>query len=181
MVEPWQLLATREGFHNRWLHVTLDTARLPDGQVYEYTTIRRAKAGAAVAVFNRQGQLLLEQEYRLPVGQVIWQLPGGLVDPGEDPAAGMRRELYEETGLLAGELRHLGCFWNNPASSDGQCHIFLCRDYQEGSATQHDQAEFIAWGWYDLDWVKARVMDGCIRDRVVLCALTYLWLAGELA
>ena len=35
MVEPWQLLATRDGFRNRWLHVTLDTARLPDGAVYE--------------------------------------------------------------------------------------------------------------------------------------------------
>ncbi len=181
MVEPWQLLATREGFSNRWLHVTLDTARLPDGNVYDYTTIRRHKAGAAVALLNPQGQLLLEQEYRLPVDQVIWQLPGGLVDPGEDPAAGMRRELAEETGLLAGELRHLGVIWNNAAASDGCCHIYLCRDFRATGATRPDQAEFITWGWYDLAWVKARVADGVIRDRVVVCALAYLWLAGEIA
>lgn len=181
MVEPWQLLATRDAFRNRWLHVTLDTVRLPDDGVYEYTTIRRHKAGVAVAVINPQGQLLLEQEYRLPVNQVVYQIPGGLVDTGEDPADSMRRELREETGLLAGELHYLGSFWNNPASSDGYCHLFLCRDYQAGGVTQHDNAEFIAWNWYDLDWAKARVADGAIRDRVVVCALAYLWLAGEIA
>ena len=93
----------------------------------------------------------------------------------------MRRELREETGLLAGELHYLGNFWNNPASSDGACHLFLCRDYRNGAITEHDRAEFITWDWYDLDWVKARVADGGIRDRVVVCALAYLWLAGEIA
>jgi ADP-ribose pyrophosphatase len=181
MVEPWQLLDTRVGFHNRWLHVTLDTVRLPDGGAYEYTTIRRDKAGVAVAVLNQQNQILLEREYRLPVDQVIYQLPGGLTDIGEDPADSMRRELREETGLLAGELRHLGSFWNNPASTDGYCHVFLCREYRNGDITQHDQAEFITWDWYDLQWVKARVLDGGIRERVVVCALAYLWLAGEIA
>lgn len=181
MVEPWQLLETRDGFRNRWLHATLDTLRLPDGGVYEYTTIRREKAGVAVAVLNPRGQLLLEQEYRWPVAQVVYQIPGGLVDTDEDLVDSMRRELREETGLLAGELRYLGSFWNNPASSNGQCHVFLCRDFEDGNATQHDLAEFITWGWYDLAWVKARVQDGSIRDRVVVCALAYLWLAGEIA
>ena len=181
MILPWQLTETRDGFRNRWLHVTLDTVRLPDGQTYEYTTIRRDKAGVAVAVINAQGQILLEQEYRLPVGRVVYQLPGGLADVDEDLADSMRRELREETGLLAGDLRHLGSFWNNPASSNGQCHVFLCRDFQVGAATHHDMAEFVTWEWCDPDWVKARVADGSIRDRVVLCALAYLWLAGEIA
>ena len=181
MILPWQLTETRDGFRNRWLHVTLDTVRLPNGASYEYTTIRRDKPGVAVAVLNPAGQLLLEREYRLPVGEVIYQLPGGLADLGEDLTLGMRRELHEETGILAGELRHLGSFWNNPASSDGQCHFFLCRDFQESAATRHDEAEFIAWEWRELSWVKARVADGLIRDRVVVCALAYLWLAGEIA
>ncbi|MEI2688526.1 MAG: NUDIX hydrolase [Anaerolineae bacterium] len=180
MIEPWQPIETRDGFRNRWLHVTLDTVRLPNDRSYEYTTIRRDKPGVAVAVIDAQDRLLLEREYRLPVDEVIYQLPGGLADVDEDLVDSMRRELREETGILAGHLRHLGCFWNNPASSNGQCHIFLCRDFQAGLPTDHDAAEFLSWEWRDLSWVKTAVADGRIRDRVVLCALAYLWLAGEL-
>lgn len=181
MVEPWQLIETRDGFHNRWLHVTLDMVRLPNAAHYEYTTIRRDKPGVAVAVIDGQGRLLLEREYRLPVDEVVYQLPGGLADVDEDLAVGMRRELREETGILAGPLRHLGCFWNNPASSNGQCHLFLCREFQTGLPPDHDAAEFLSWEWRELSWVKTAVADGRIRDRVVLCALAYLWLAGEIA
>ena len=181
MVEPWPIIASQEAFHNRWLHVTIDTVQLPTGHVYDYTTIHRDKAGVAAVVFNARGQLLLEQEYRLPVGEVIYQLPGGLADPHEDPAECIRRELREETGLYAGHMRYLGSFWNNPASSNGRSILYVCRDIQAAGATQHDTAEFMTWDWYDLDWVKARVLDGTIRERVVICALAYLWLAGEIA
>ncbi len=179
MVEPWQLIASRDGFRNRWLHVTLDTVRLPDGQAYEYTTVRRESAGVAVVVLNGHGQMLLEQEYRLPVGQVVYQVPGGLAAPGEDPAECIRRELTEETGFVAGDLRYLGSFWNNPALSDGLSVLYLARDVWPGGVARQDTAELLTWDWYDLDWVKARVLDGTIKDRVVICALSYLWLAGE--
>jgi ADP-ribose pyrophosphatase len=178
-VDPWQLLASRTGFRNRWLHLTLDTVRLPNGQTYEYTSIHRREAGVAVAVLDGRNWLLLEREYRHPVGQVIYQLPGGLAGSSEDLAASIRRELQEETGLVAGELRHLGSVWNNPASSDGECHVFLCRDAEPGGTVQRDGAEFIAWDWYPLDWVRDRVRDGTIRDRVVICALAYLCLEDD--
>lgn len=180
MVEPWQIIASQHVFHNRWLQVTVDTVQLPTGQIYDYTTIRRDKAGVAAVVLNDQGQMLLEQEYRLPVGEVIYQLPGGLADPAEDPADCIRRELMEETGIVAEQMHYLGSFWNNPASSNSLSIIYLCRNINGGGATNHDLAEFIIWDWYDLAWVKACVADGTIRDRVVICALAYLWLAGEI-
>ena len=79
---------------------------------------------------------------------------------------------------MPGRLQFLGSFWNNPATSDGLARLFLCREVQENGRPSHDVAEFIDWDWYDLDWVKARVLDGTIRDRVVLCGLAFLWLRG---
>ena len=78
MVHPWELLSSNDAFHNRWLHVTLDEVLLPDGQSYEYTTIRRDSVGVAAVVINERNQILLEQEYRHPIGEVTYQLPGGL-------------------------------------------------------------------------------------------------------
>ena len=181
MIHPWELLSSNEAFHNRWLHVTLDAVRLPDGQSYEYTTIRRDNVGVAAVVLNERNQLLLEQEYRHPIGEVTYQLPGGLNAVGEDPAECIRRELREETGVLARELHYLGRFWNNPATSNGECLVYLCRDFRQVGAAEHDVAEFLAWDWYDLDWVKERIKDGVIRDRVVVCGLAYLWLNGMTA
>lgn len=179
MLEPWQVVAIRPAFQNRWLNVVVETVRLPNEQTYEYTTIRRGKVAAGVVVLNEHNQLLLEQEYRHPVGQVIYQLPGGLADPGEAAETCVRRELLEETGLMAGELTYLGSFWNNPAISDGMCILYLCRDARPHGVATHDVAEFIAWDWHDLAWVKARIMDGTIKDRVVICAMAYLWMAEE--
>lgn len=179
MVQAWQVIETQPVFHNRWLNVMVDRVKLPNEQIYEYTTIRREKIAVGVVVLNERNQLLLEQEYRHPVGQVIYQLAGGLADPGEAAEACGRRELLEETGLVAGELRYLGSFWNNPAISDGTCQLYLCRDVRPTGVASQDVAEFIAWDWHDLAWVKARIMDGTIKDRVVICALAYLWLADE--
>lgn len=178
MPQPWTLLASQDAFRNRWLHVTLDTVQLPDGRSYQYTSIRRHSIGVAAAVLNDANQILLEMEYRLPVDEVVYQLPGGLSDPDEDPGDCIRRELQEETGLAAGALHYLGTFWNNPALSDGRVVLFLCQDWRVAAATNHDPAEFITWDWYDLPWVRARILDGTIRDRVVICAMAFLWLAG---
>ena len=179
MLEPWTLLESEDVFRNRWLHVTLDRFRLPNDREYEYTTIRRDAAGVGVMLLNEQNRLLLEREFRPPVNEVLLQIPGGLTNGDEDPADCIRRELEEETGYLAGKMTYLGAFFNNPASSNSQCMVYLCRDFRPGGAVHRDAAEFMTYDWYDLDWVKARVLDGTIRDRVVICGLSYLWLAGE--
>jgi ADP-ribose pyrophosphatase len=181
MIQPWELRESVVAFHNRWLHVTLDAVRLPNGQSYEYTTIRRDSVGVAVVVLNERNQVLLEREYRHPIGEVAFQLPGGLNAHDEDPAGCIQRELREETGLVAGELRYLGRFWNNPATTNGECLVYLCREFQIERAIQHDAAEFLTWDWYDLAWVKAAILEGVIRDRVVICGLAYLWLAGAIS
>ena len=144
------LLESEDVFRNRWLHVTLDRF---DFQTTGNMSIQRSggdAAGVGVMLLDEQNRLLLEREFRPPVNEVLLQIPGGLTNGDEDPADCIRRELEEETGYLAGKMTYLGAFFNNPASSNSQCMVYLCRDFRPGGAVHRDAAEFMTYDWYDL-------------------------------
>ncbi|MEZ4664335.1 MAG: NUDIX hydrolase [Caldilineaceae bacterium] len=74
------------------------------------------------------GEILLEREYRHGVGEVIWQLPGGLAEPDEDFITAGLRELLEETGhapqvVNADTVRYLGSVWDNPGLGKSVSHL----------------------------------------------------------
>jgi 8-oxo-dGTP pyrophosphatase MutT (NUDIX family) len=179
--QHWQTLSTREVFSNRWTGVLVDQVRLPDGREYEYTRLRPAGIGVAVAALNAAGQLLLEREYRHGVGEVIWQIPGGLVDAGESLADAGLRELLEETGCAPAvvddtTVRHFGYVWDNPGLGPTQSHVVAVRDVSQVRAPSLEGAEFITLHWQDAAWVKDAVRTGLIRERTAVAAVAYLML-----
>ena len=143
-INAWELVESREAFHNRWLHVTLDTVRLPDGRTYEYTNVHREVAGVGIVGLNAAGEILLQQEYRHPVGQVVWQVPGGLTNPGEDLLVCAARELREESGYEAESLEYLGAFWDNPGLGNAISHLVL---------------DYIGLSEYDFENVKESIRE----------------------
>ena len=130
--QPWRTQATQQVFENRWLAIHLDEVILPTGRRYEYTRLAPRGIGVALLGFNNAGEVLLEREYRHGVGEVIWQLPGGLAAEGEDLQAAGLRELLEETGyapsVVNGEtVRYLGVVWDSPAFGPMCSHIYAAQ------------------------------------------------------
>ena len=101
----WTTQQTQTAFQNRWVTVNIDNVALPTDIQYEYTRVDVNGVGVAVIGFNQAGEILLEREYRHGVGEVIWQLPGGLTEPDEDLIQAGLRELVEEKHPLAATLR----------------------------------------------------------------------------
>jgi len=181
--QPWQTLATRQVFGNRWIRVALDEVALPDGRRYEYTRLEPAGIGVGVVGFNARGELLLEQEYRHGVGEVIWQLPGGLADAGEDLQAAGLRELREETGFAPAvvsveRVRYLGVVWDNPGFGVAQSHIFAAWGLEDVGEMRRDATEMVSLHWQSPEWVRRAVQTGIVKDRVVVAAVAYLLLNG---
>lgn len=179
----WTTRATRTAFRNRWLAVEIDDVELPTGAAYEYTRLVPAAAGVAVIGFNTAGHVLLEREYRHGVGQVIWQLPGGLADEGEELRAAGLRELREETGhaplqVNDESVRYLGSVWDNPGFGTAISHVYAAWGIEQVSDTRRDPSEFVALHWVTPEWLKEAVRGGEIRDRVVLAAVGWLVLNG---
>ena len=130
----------------------IDEVELPDGQRYEYTRLRPAGIGVAVIGFDSIGRVLLEQEYRHGVGEVIWQLPGGLVDEGETLQEAGLRELLEETGYAPATVtdrtvRYLGSVWDNPALGAGLSHIYAAWGLEAAGEVNSDAAEVVNLHW----------------------------------
>jgi ADP-ribose pyrophosphatase len=182
---PWQTQATHLAFQNRWVTVAVDDVVLPTGQHYEYTRVQFNGVGVAMVGFNPAGEILLEREYRHGVGQVIWQLPGGLATPGEDLQQAGLRELREETGYapaLANNetVRYLGRIWNAPAQGASCCHLFAAWGLMPTQGTHFDPAEFLVQQWVSPTWLKEAVRRGEIQDYVTVAAVAHLLLNGWL-
>lgn len=181
----WETLSTRSPFGNRWVTVEIDTVRLPNRDEYEYTRLVPAAEGVAVFGFDSMGRILLEREYRHGVGEIIWQLPGGLIESGEDPADTGLRELLEETGFAPNApgpetVFKLGSVWDNPAFGPAVSHVYVARDLVEQSRPEWDLGEAVGIEWVTAGWLRSAIADGLVRDRVVLAAATWLLLRGLL-
>lgn len=183
--QPWQTEQQRVAFQNRWVTVTLDQVRLPTDRTYEYTRVDVNGVGVAVIGFNRDGEVLLEREYRHGVGQVIWQVPGGLANRNEDLVAAGLRELLEETGYAPAQVtptsvRYLGMVWDNPGLGATESHLVAAWDLVETDAPRRDPAEFVTLHWVSVAWLKAAIRRGEIQERTTVAAVAHLLLTGEI-
>ena len=181
----WSTTASRSAFRGRWVSVVIDTVTLPTGVTYEYTRLEPAGIGVGVVGMNDAGEILLEREYRHGVHEVIWQIPGGLADAGEELQTAGLRELREEHGYAPAAVpeqtgRYLGVVWDNPAMGIGQSHIYLARNLEQVAGFHRDEGEFVTLHWVTPAWLKQAVRSGEIKDRVVVAAVAYLLLAGEI-
>ncbi|MDQ7030775.1 MAG: NUDIX hydrolase [Ardenticatenia bacterium] len=173
------MLSEQVVYQDRWVRVVLAEVRLPTGERYTYTALRRVP-GAAVVAVNAQGELLIQEEYRYPLDAVVYQVPGGLVEPGESPLDAARRELLEEAGYEAEEWRFLGTVEDNPGLIEGTTTLFLARGLHLAGSSRPDTAEFVTHHWRSPAWLRRHIAEGAVQDRVVLAAYAFLVAHGVL-
>jgi ADP-ribose pyrophosphatase len=118
-------------------------------------------------------RLVLVSQFRFGTDNFSLEIPGGVLEPGEDPVAGGLRELREETGYAGKNARILGRVHPNPAMQNNTCHIVLVEDAMPAVATQWDHDEEIAVSILPVDEVYALAQAGRISHALVLDALLF--------
>ena len=175
-------LSSEELFRGRFLHAVRDTVALPDGAVGSREYIRHPGAVMIIPLLldatTGEVRLVLERQYRHPVGRVMIEFPAGKLDSGEDLQLCAQRELLEETGYTAVEWAHAGVLHPVISYSTEFIDIWFARGLTLGPR-QLDAGEFLdvftATPAELLQWC----CDGRVTDAKTLAAA--LWVQNFMA
>ena len=171
-------LVERTPIHKgRIVDLSIDTVRFPNGKTGELEMIRHSGAAAVLPVLSEvesdDPQILLVRQYRYATGGYLLEVPAGRPDrPGEDWDVCARRELEEETGMIAGKLTRLTAIYTTPGFCDELIHLYLATDLSTGK-TALDDDEFLNTETMLLSEALEKIRDGEIQDAKTICTILY--------
>ena len=175
MSDPKKLIETtitsKELFNGLFLKVMHDTVLLPDGETAPREYIKHSGAIAIIAI-TEDNQIIVERQYRHPVGQIMLEIPAGKLDPGEenDKLSAAKRELLEETGFIAKKWVELSTCLPCIGYSTEKITYFLATDLVAGTP-QLDVGEFIETLTIPVDEFMDMAYNGDISDTKTLAGL----------
>ena len=159
-------------FEGEVFDVNREVAAFGGGTILrEYTAHHGA---VAVLAIDDDDRILLINQYRHPVRSRLWEIPAGLLDvEGEDPLTAAKRELAEETDLVADEWSEPLVFFSSPGQSDEQITLFEARSLHaapDAHARLDEEAEIVL-RWVSLDEALDAAFAGRIGNAILLIAL----------
>jgi ADP-ribose diphosphatase len=171
------LLVSRPVHDGRVVKLSVDTVRFPDGSVGELEMIRHPGAAAVLPFVGSpeepDPEILLLEQHRYAAGGTIFEVPAGLpLGPDEDWDACARRELEEETGHRAGELRALTRIFTTPGFTEEVIRLYAAWNLEDGTA-RLDEDEFVEVVRLRFSEALAMVKDGRIVDAKSVATLLY--------
>jgi ADP-ribose pyrophosphatase len=164
-----------------FLDVRRDTVRLPGGETATREYIVHPGAVVVVAMLD-DGRLVMERQYRHPLGRVMLEFPAGKIDAGEPSGRCAIRELAEETGYQAAEWAYAATMHNAIAYSTEGIEIWFARGLRAGDR-QLDHGEFIDVCEMEEAELDCLAAQGVLTDAKTLVALMWLqkWRCGNWA
>ena len=137
-IKSWKVLESKH------IHPVfrIDMCELPNGKFLE-AFVLEFRPWVNVVALTKNKEVVLIKQYRHGVKEVLWEFPGGVVDDGESPLEGAKRELLEETGYSSSDIIQVGRFYPNPAIQTDTMYCFLALDVEKVGDQELDDAEEI--------------------------------------
>ncbi|MFI9028843.1 NUDIX domain-containing protein [Streptomyces sp. NPDC053560] len=171
-LEPWKIHGERNLYDNRWVKLDLVDVEPPGVERFEHHVVTLHHV-AISAVLDDEDRVLMLWRYRFVPQQWGWELPGGIVDPGEDAQTTALREVEEETGWRPDSLEHVVTYQPMVGMVDSPHEIYVGRGAQRiGEPTDLEEAGHVAW--VPLADIPGLMAKGQLMGSGTLVALLHL-------
>jgi 8-oxo-dGTP pyrophosphatase MutT (NUDIX family) len=169
----WIVHGRRPLYDSEWIKLYKTDVELPDGQRFEHHTVWMPSAAMTAMLNDDLTHVLLMWRHRFVPDLWNWELPGGLVDEGEDPAQAAAREIEEETGYRPRNIEHLVTFEPMIGMVNTPHHVFMARGAERiGEPTE--KTEMQRMEWVPLAQIPDLINQGQVSNSGTLVALLHL-------
>jgi 8-oxo-dGTP pyrophosphatase MutT (NUDIX family) len=148
----------------------VDTVEVANGRTFE-PFVFEFRSWANTVAITKNNEVVLVKQYRHGVQENLLELPGGVVDEGEDPLAGAQRELMEETGYSADNFVEVGRIYPNPAIQENTLFCYLATDVELTGEQHFDETEEIEVHLVKLDELLGMVRNGKFKHALHVAVL----------
>jgi ADP-ribose pyrophosphatase len=169
----WKTLSTKYVHKGPWATLRADKCEMPDGTIVdEYFVLEYPNWANAVAL-TEDNKIIMVRQYRHAADIVSLEIPGGVIEEGENPEEGMRRELLEETGYQFDEVELISTVYANPSTANNKTFCYLARGGKKVQEQQLDEHEEITVHEYTIDEVKQFLAGNKIAQSLHCTGLFY--------
>ena len=167
----WRVLNSIYSFVSPWVKIRKDTVELPSGVIIPDFYIEELPDWVNVIAITKEGDFLIEEQYRHGIAKVCFELCAGIIEEGETPLDAAKRELLEETGYSTDEWLFFGNYSPNASGCNNTCYTFIANNVKKVADQELDRTEEISLHLVEENEIKNMMVDGRITEAVMLASL----------
>ena len=161
-MEKWKQLDREYIIDNRWVKLAKDKVQLPNGTCLDDFYVFEKKSVSLIVAVDEENKVLIKSEYRYPVDEVLYELPGGVIEDGDSALDAAKRELLEETGYSSDDWTKLLSGYDYPTKDTNVVNIFLARNIKKTGEQNLEATEDIEFKFVPLK----EAVDMCMSNKI---------------
>lgn len=178
-IKKWRKIASKYLVKERWATLRVDEVELPTGIIKnDYFVLEYPDWANAIAV-TEEGKIIMVKQYRHGGNIVSLEIPGGVIDDGEDPETAVKRELLEETGYSFKTCKLAVTLYPNPATSNNRTFTYLLTGGVKTHEQHFDEHEILSVEEYTVAEVHQLLKDQKIDQALHVAGMYYGLMALE--
>lgn len=174
MLKKWKTLSSKELLTNKIFTVKEEIVESPKTEKTHPVWSLEVSEWVNIIPITSENKVVLVNQYRFGSKQMSLEIPGGMVDCGEEPERAAIRELYEETGYESNNIVKLGKVLPNPALMGNYAYTYLALDVRSTGLQKLDGMEDIEIIEVPMEEIPNYIQSGKIEHSIVISAFYLL-------